>query len=266
MAVPNCRAYDPCYAYEMAVIVLDGLRRMFYDEEDAYYYITLMNENYEMPILPLGSTEGICRGIYKLSSRELGPKRPVVQLFGSGAILRESLRAQELLEKHFGVGSNVYSVTSYKTLYYDGRDCDRWNRLHPTEPPRRPYVQQVLAGQSGPVVAALDYVSAVGLSIAPWVTSSPLPLGEGPGTKVSPRPLGEGQGVRASSYVVLGTDGFGRSEARKELRRFFEVDAENIALAALTELARDGGFPPEKLSAAIKTLEVDSTKPNPTTV
>ena len=135
-AFPNCRAYDPCYAYEMAVIVLDGLRRMFYEEEDVYYYITLMNENYEMPILPLGSTEGISRGIYKLSSRDLGPKKPKVQLFGSGAILRESLRAQELLEKHFGVGSNVYSVTSYKTLYYDGRECDRWNRLHPDEPPR----------------------------------------------------------------------------------------------------------------------------------
>ena len=129
-----------------------------------------MNENYEMPILPLGSTEGICRGIYKLSSRDLGPKRPKVQLFGSGAILRESLRAQELLEKHFGVGSNVYSVTSYKSLYYDGR---RVRPLEPAasagEPPRRAYVAQALEGESGPVVAALDYVGAVGLSIAPWV-------------------------------------------------------------------------------------------------
>ena len=171
LAFPNCRAYDPCYAYEMAVIVLDGLRRMYYEEEDIFYYITLMNENYEMPILPMGSTEGICRGIYKLSSRDLGPKKPKVQLFGSGAILRESLRAQELLEKHFGVGSNVYSVTSYKIALL------RRPRVRPLEPPApgraaaAAYVSQALEGESGPVVAALDYVGAVGLSIAPWVTT-----------------------------------------------------------------------------------------------
>ena len=277
LAFPNCRAFDPCYAYEMAVIVLDGLRRMYYDEEDVFYYITLMNENYEMPILPMGSTEGICRGIYKLSSRDLGPKAPKVQLFGSGAILRESLRAQELLEKHFGVGSNVYSVTSYKSLYYDGRECDRWNRLHPNEPPRLPFVSQVLKDESGPVVAALDYVSAVGLSIAPWVTTSPLPLGEGPGVRaevaddanaltlaLSQRE--RGPSARASSYVVLGADGFGRSEARKELRRFFEVDAENIALAALVELARLENYPKENLQAAIETLGLDPDKPNPISV
>jgi pyruvate dehydrogenase E1 component len=241
LAYPNCEAYDPCYAYEMAVIVLDGLRRMYYEEEDIFYYITLMNEKYEMPILPMGSTEGICRGIYKLSSRDLGPGKPKVQLFGSGAILRESLRAQDLLDQHFGVGSNVYSVTSYKSLYYDGRQCDRWNRLHPQDPPRRPYVSQVLQGETGPVVAALDYVSAVGLSIAPWVPISP-------------------------SYVVLGADGFGRSEARKELRRFFEIDAENIAMAALVELARGGKYPREQLTAAIKTLGLDPDKLNPVAV
>jgi pyruvate dehydrogenase E1 component len=284
LAFPNCQAYDPCYAYEMAVIVLDGLKRMYYQEEDIFYYITLMNENYEMPILPMGSTEGICRGIYKLSSRDAGPGRPIVQLFGSGAILRESLRAQDLLEQRFGVGSNVYSVTSYKSLYYDGRQCERWNRLHPQEPRRRPYVAQVLQGETGPVVAALDYVAAVGLSIAPWVVQA------GGETRFSPRPLaGEGPGVRAgepvgdasaltltlsqrergpciSSYVVLGGDGFGRSEARKELRRFFEVDAENIALAALVELAREGNYPREKLPAAIKTLGLDPDKLNPVAV
>jgi pyruvate dehydrogenase E1 component len=293
LAFPNCQAYDPAYAYEMAVIVLDGLRRMYFEEEDIFYYITLMNENYAMPILPMGSTEGITRGIYRLSSRDLGLKKPRVQLFGSGAILRESLRAQELLEKHFGVGSNVYSVTSYKSLYYDGRDCDRWNRLHPADPPRRAYVSQALEGETGPVVAALDYVSAVGLSIAPWVVSgegpgvrdegrraggegraaggegrgkthvSPLPLGGG-SRNVSPPPWGEGQGVRA--FAVLGADGFGRSEARGELRRFFEIDAENIALAALAELARQGKYPTEKLAAAIKTLGLDAQKPNPVTV
>jgi pyruvate dehydrogenase E1 component len=256
LAFPNCQAYDPCYAYEMSVIVLDGIRRMYYEEEDIFYYITLMNENYEMPILPLGSTEGICRGIYKLSTRDLGANRPKVQLFGSGAILREALRAQELLEQHFNVGSNVYSATSYKALYYDGRDCDRWNRLHPNEPPRRPWVARVLEGETGPIVAALDYASAVGLSIAPWVVSSSLPQ------------AGEEPGVRAGcrSYTVLGADGFGRSEARRELRRFFEVDAENIALAALSALAKEGHFPAKDLPAAIQTLGLDPEKPNPVTV
>ena len=159
--------------------------------------------------------------MYKLSERDLGAKRPKVQLLGSGAILREALRAQELLEQQFGVSSNVYSVTSYKALYHDGRECQRWNRLHPQEPPRKPYVEQVMEGAAGPVVAALDYVGAVAMSLAPWM---PCP------------------------YVVLGTDGFGRSEAREQLRRFFEVDAENIALAALGELARKGTYPKEKLA------------------
>ncbi|MCC6126950.1 MAG: pyruvate dehydrogenase (acetyl-transferring), homodimeric type [Pirellulales bacterium] len=235
LAYPNIRAYDPCYAYEMSVIVLDGLRRMYYESQDLFYYITLMNENYEMPILPIGSTEGICRGIYKLSERDLGRKKPKINLFGSGAILRESLRAQDLLEKHFGVSSDVYSVTSYKSLYDDGRDVERWNRLHPAETPRKAYVEQVLEGESSPVVAASDYVTAVPLSIAPWV---------------------------GSRYRVLGTDGFGRSEARAELRRFFEVDAENIALAALCELAHLGKYPQEKMPAAIETLGLDPDKPN----
>jgi pyruvate dehydrogenase E1 component len=236
LAYPNLRAYDPCYAYEMSVIVLDGLHRMFFEEQDIFYYITLMNENYEMPILPMGSTEGICRGIYKLAQRDLGPDKPRVRLFGSGAILREALRAQDLLEKQFDVSSTVYSVTSYKALYMDGRDVDRWNRLHPEQTPRRPYVSEALEGDSGPIVAASDYVSAVPLAISPWV---------GP------------------DYAVLGTDGFGRSEARKELRRFFEVDAENIALAALCQLVEEGQFPRDKIAAAITTLGLDPNKPNP---
>jgi pyruvate dehydrogenase E1 component len=220
----------------MSVIVLDGLRRMYYDEENIFYYITLMNENYEMPILPLGSTDGICRGMYKLSERDLGKGKPAVQLLGSGAILREALRAQELLEAKFGVSSNVYSVTSYKELLRDAGDCHRHNRLWPRETPRRTYLQEVLDGSTGPVVAACDYVSAVPLSIARWID----------------RP-----------YTALGADGFGRSEARRELRRFFEVDAENIALAALDELARSGDYPRSKLPAAIKTLGIDPEKPNP---
>jgi pyruvate dehydrogenase E1 component len=209
---------------------------MYYEEQDVFYYITLMNENYAMPILPMGSTEGICRGIYKLSQRDLGPNKPKVRLFGSGAILRETLRAQDLLEKLFDVSSTVYSVTSYKALYMDGRDADHWNRLHPNETPRKPYVTNVLEGDPGPIVAASDYVSAVPLSISSWV---------GP------------------DYAVLGADGFGRSEARKELRRFFEVDAESIALAALYQLAEKEQYPRDKLAAAIKTLDIDPNKPNP---
>jgi pyruvate dehydrogenase E1 component len=239
MAYPSLQAYDPAYAYEVATIILDGIRRMYFEEEDIFYYITLLNENYEHPVLPMGATEGICRGIYRLSQRDLGTKKPKVQLLGSGAILRESLRAQEMLDAQFGVSSSVYSVTSYKSLYYDGRQCDRWNRLHPQQPPRTPYVQQVLEAGGGPTVAASDYVSAVPLSVAPWV---------GPG------------------YVALGTDGFGRSEARKELRRFFEVDAEHITLAALTELAAQGQYPKAKLATAIKTLGLDPEKVNPVTV
>ncbi|MGA2033062.1 MAG: pyruvate dehydrogenase (acetyl-transferring), homodimeric type [Thermoguttaceae bacterium] len=239
LAYPTVRAYDPCYAYELSVIILDGIRRMYYLDEDVFYYITLMNENYEMPILPLGSTEGICRGLYRLAERNAGPNAPQVQLLGSGAILRETLRAQEILQSQFGVSSNVYSATSYKALYLDARECQRWNRLHPGEAPRRPYVDEVLGAAPGPVVAASDYVAAVPLLIAPWV------------------------GAR---YTVLGTDGFGRSEARADLRRFFEVDAENIALTALSELARQDQFPKAKLPQAIKTLGLDPQKPHPWTV
>ncbi len=241
LAYPNLQAYDPCYAYEVAAIVLDGIRRMYYEEEDVFYYITLLNENYDHPPLPTTYgiepvSKGICRGMYKLSERDLGPKRPKVQLLGSGSILREALRAQDLLDGKFGVASNVYSVTSYKALYQDLRECQRWGRLHPQDPPRKSYVEQVMEGATGPAVAALDYVSAVVLSLSPWM---PCPL------------------------VVLGTDGFGRSEARGPLRRFFEVDAENIALAALGELARQGAFPQKKLAAAINDLGLDPEKPNP---
>ena len=218
--------------------MLDGIRKMYYEDLDIFYYITLMNENYEMPILPLGSSEGIIRGIYRLSEKQLSPGRPHVRLFGSGAILREALRAQDLLEQKFGVASSVYSVTSYKNLYYDGRDCDRWNRLHPGEPPRQPYVQQVLQGTAGPIVAASDYVAAVPQAIGPWA---------GP------------------DYTVLGTDGFGRSEARTELRRFFEVDAENIVLTALSRLASKGDYPEAKLCEAISALGLDPNKPNQVT-
>jgi pyruvate dehydrogenase E1 component len=225
----------------MAAIVLDGIRRMFFDEEDVFYYITLMNENYEMPPLPMQQdfsgrnvSEAICRGIYHLSARDLGENSPKVQLFGSGAILREVLRAQDILDQQFGVSSTVYSVTSYKALYDEANACERWNRLHPGKC-RRPFVSQAVDVDGGPIVAASDYVKAVPLSLARWL----------------PGP-----------YSVLGTDGFGRSEARKELRRFFEVDAENVVLAALCELAAEGKYPEEKLAAAIQRLGLDPEKPN----
>jgi pyruvate dehydrogenase E1 component len=211
---------------------------MYYEKEDIFYYVTLMNENYEHPVMPMGATEGICRGIYPLSERDLGAKRPKVQLFGSGSILREALRAQDLLDSQFGVSSTVFSVTSYKALFQDARACARWNRLHADEKPRTAYIEQVMGGRTGPVVAALDYVSAVALSIAPWV----------------PGP-----------YRVLGTDGFGRSEDRAGLRRFFEVDAENIALAALAALAEEGRIPKTQAAAAAKQLGLDTEKPNPAT-
>jgi pyruvate dehydrogenase E1 component len=225
----------------MAAIVLDGIRRMFFEEEDVMYYITLMNENYEMPPLPMQQdasgrnvSDAICKGIYQLATRDLGKKSPKVQLFGSGAILREVLRAQDILDQQFGVSSTIYSVTSYKALYDEGNACERWNRLHPGEM-RRPFVGQAVDADGGPIVAASDYVKAVPLSLARWL----------------PAP-----------YSVLGTDGFGRSEAREELRRFFEVDAENVALAALTELADQDKYPREKLAAAIQKLGLDPEKPN----
>ena len=239
LAFPTLQAYDPCYAYEVAAIVLDGLRRMFSEGEDIFYYITLMNEKYEMPTAPAGIDEAICKGMYKLSERSAEPRSPKVQLLGSGAILREVLRAQDILEQRFGISSDVYSVTSYKALLYDARDCQRWNRLHRGEPRRRSHVETVLAEQTGPVVAASDYVSSVALSISPWV----------------PQP-----------FVVLGTDGFGRSEARQELRRFFEVDAENVVLAALESLADQGKFPDDQVPRAVEALGLDPNKPNPVSV
>jgi len=209
---------------------------MYYEEEDIFYYITLMNENYVMPILPMGSTEGICRGMYRLSVHDLGKDRPSVDLMASGAILREALRAQEILNHKFAISSRVFSVTSWKRLLEDAREADRHNRLHPEEPARVPYVQEVLAGTDGSIVAASDYVSAVPLSLAKWI----------PG-----------------DYTVLGTDGFGRSEARPELRRFFEVDAEHIVLAALSSLANRGKYPKDRLPSVIAELGIDPNKPVP---
>jgi len=241
LSVPNCMCYDPAYAYETAVIVMDGIKKMYQDQQDIFYYITVHNENYVMPPMPEGEhiPDQIVKGMYKLSVKDITPESPKVQLFGSGAILREALRAQQILADNYGVSSNVWSVTSYKTLHDDALDCMRWNFFHPNEQPRKSFVENVLTGEQGPFIASSDNMRALPEQIARWV----------PG-----------------DYFVLGTDGFGRSEGRKELRRFFEVDAEHIVLAALERLAAAGKLPASLPQEAIARLEIDPERPNPVKV
>jgi pyruvate dehydrogenase E1 component len=234
--VPNLVTYDPAYAYELAVILRDGLRRMVRDNEDVFYYLTLYNENYPQPKLPEADEEGILRGLYRVSASELEPKRPRVQLLGSGPILREALRAQELLAEKFGVAADVWSATSYKELRRDALDCERWNRLHSGEKPRVPYVARALGPAPGPVVAVSDHMKLVPDQIARWVPQGLLPLG---------------------------TDGYGRSASRAELRRFFEIDAEHVAHAALAELARRGEIDRKVAAGAARELGIDADAPDP---
>jgi pyruvate dehydrogenase E1 component len=235
-AIPNCVAYDPCFAYELAVIIQDGLRRMYQDGEQVFYYLTVMNENYAHPEMPANSHEGIVRGMYKL--RDSAGKASV-QLLGSGTILRETLAAADMLKADFGVESDVWSVTSFTELRRDGMDKARWNLLHPEQPRRVSYVEELLAPTKGPVIAASDYMRTVGDMIRPYV----------------PR-----------AYTVLGTDGFGRSDRRSELRRFFEVDRNYIVIAALKALADQGDIPMKNVSEAMQALGIDPEKPNPLTV
>lgn len=232
--VPTCAAYDPAYAYEMAVIIQDGIYRMYERMEDRFYYITHYNEFYVQPPMPEGCREGILKGIYKYRASEHGPA--VVQLFGSGPILNEALRAQELLWNRYGIPADVWSVTSYNELRRDALRVERWNRLHPDQPPRKPYILEVLEGHEGPIVAATDYMKIVPDQLAPW--------------------LGD-------RLVSLGTDGFGRSDNRLYLRRFFEVNAEAIAANALSALARRGEFPASRAAEAIRELGLDPDRPDP---
>jgi pyruvate dehydrogenase E1 component len=227
--VPNCRAYDPTYGYELAVIIRDGLRRMCEEQEDVFYYLTVMNENYVQPALPEGSEKGILRGIYLL--REGTGEGPRVQLLGSGAILREVIAGADLLEADFGIGSDVWSVTSFTELRRDGLEVERWNRLHPTGEQRLSYVEATLTGCSGPFVAATDYMRAFADQIRPFV----------PGR-----------------YAVLGTDGFGRSDYRAKLRQFFEVDRHHVAVAALKALADEGLVAPTAVQDAIERYGIDT--------
>jgi pyruvate dehydrogenase E1 component len=238
--VPNCRAYDPAFGYEVAVIIQDGLRRMFVDQEDVFYYLTLMNENYHHPAMPEGAEEGILRGMYLLRSSEFSSDRGLrVQLLGSGTILNEVLAAAELLESDFDVAADVWSVTSFTQLRRDGIEAERWNMLHPLEEPRQAYVSACFGDRQGPVVASTDYIRAFADQIRQWV----------PGR-----------------YRVLGTDGFGRSDFRRALRRFFEVDRHFVAVAALKELADSGAIDPARVKEAIERYELDTDAPMPSSV
>jgi pyruvate dehydrogenase E1 component len=235
MAFPNVRAYDPAYAYEISVVVLDGLKKLYEDGDTAIYYLTTENENYEMPAMPEGVEEGIVRGIYRLSTVESeGDLR--VQLFGSGAILRSVLAAQKIMAERYNISSDVWSVTSYSELRRDAQTCERWNMLHPAEPRRQSYIETELAESKGPFIAASDYVRAVPEQLQSWI----------PG-----------------DYFVLGTDGMGRSETRERLRRHFEVDAECVTIAALYRLARLGQIDVSLVDKAIQDLDVDPEKINP---
>jgi len=238
LVVPNCLAYDPAFAYEIAIIIEDGIRRMYVDGESIFYYLTVTNEPLPMPGMPDGKDvrEGILKGLYRFKESGKKGAQLRVQLFGSGTIMFEVLQAQQILEEKYGVGADVWSVTSYKQLYRDANDCERWNMLHPGQTPKVPYVTQVLKGAQGPFVAASDYMKVLPESIAQWV----------PGRLVS-----------------LGTDGFGRSENRAALRDFFEVDAKHIVLATLSALARENKVPVATIQQAMRDLGIHPEKPNP---
>jgi pyruvate dehydrogenase E1 component len=239
--IPNCVSYDPTFAYELAVIVQDGLRRMYREQEDVFYYITVMNENYAHPAMPEGVESGILRGMYLYSKGAAGRGRLKVQLLGSGTILREVIAAAELLEKDFGVSADIWSVTSFNELARDGIETARWNTLHPEAEPRSSYVEQCLRDHEGPVVASTDYVRTHAEQIRAYL----------------PRP---------ASYNVLGTDGFGRSDTRRALRRFFEVDRHHVAVSALKALADQEALPQKKVTEAIAKYGVDPEKPYPARV
>jgi pyruvate dehydrogenase E1 component len=241
--IPNCVSYDPTFAYEVAVIVQDGLRRMMQEQEDVFFYITLMNENYPHPGLPEGAREGILKGMYRLPgagrAAGAGDKSPRVQLLGSGTILREVIAAAELLKSDWGVAADVWSCPSFTELRRDGMAAERWNLLHPAGKPRLSYVEQCLGPTKGPVVASTDYIRTFADQIREFV----------------PR-----------RYKVLGTDGFGRSDSRDNLRRFFEVNRHYVAVTALRALAEDGEVPAAKVAEALKKYGIDPEKPAPWTV
>ena len=235
--IPNCISYDPTYSYELAVIIQNGMKRMLTDQEDVFYYLTLLNENYQHPAMPEGAEEGIIKGMHLIRVADPKAKGRRVQLMGCGAILREVIAGADLLEKDFGITADIWSVTSFTELKREAHDCERWNMLHPGEPERVPYVTQQLSGRGDdPVIASTDYMKLFADQIRPFVPAK---------------------------YRVLGTDGFGRSDYRKALRSFFEVDRHFVAVAALKALADENKLPSTKVAEAIKTYGIDPEKNNP---
>ncbi len=236
MAFPTVRAYDPAWAYETAVIVFDGMKKLYQENETAIYYITVHNEDYDMPSMPEGVEEGIVRGIYKFKSQDVANAKARVQLFGSGAILRSVLEAQQILAERYNIASDAWSVTSYTQLRRDAQSCERWNMLHPDKPAKESYIQTVMKGVKGPIISASDNVRAVGEQLLPYMQED---------------------------YYVLGTDGMGRSEIRSALRRHFEVDAASIVIASLYRLSKQGVIEREVVAKAIVDLGYDPEKQNP---
>ncbi len=234
--IPNCVSYDPTFAYEVAVIIHDGLRRMCQEQEDVFYYLTVMNENYTHPAMPEGAESGILKGMYLLTQGQGNKKTPRVQLMGSGTILREVMAAAELLQQDFGVASDIWSCPSFTELRRDGMEVERWNILHPEEKPRVPYVTQCLEKHTGPVIASTDYMRIVADQIRPYLDRR---------------------------FVVLGTDGFGRSDTREQLRSFFEVNRYYVAVTALKALADEGTIPAATVTQALRKYGIDTEKTSP---
>lgn len=236
--IPNCISYDPCYGYEMAIIIHDGMRRMFKENERVYYYITAMNENYVHPPMPEGAEEGIIKGLYKLKS--VGESHKLrVRLLGGGTILREVEAAADILSNDWNIGCDIYSVTSFNELARDGLACERWNMLHPDDEPRKPFISELLGDSDAPVISSTDYMKAYSDQVREYVDAT---------------------------FVTLGTDGFGRSDTRAKLREFFEVDRHYVTVAALHGLALDGKVDTKTVAKALQQYGIDPDKPNPATV
>jgi pyruvate dehydrogenase E1 component len=238
--IPNCVTYDPTFAYELAVIIQDGMRRMYQEQEDVFYYITVMNENYTHPAMPEGVEKNILKGMYLLSEGKAKKNQPKVQLLGSGTILREVIAGAELLEKDFGIAADIWSVTSFNELRRDGLDVQRWNMLHPEQEPRQSHIEQCLKDRTGPVVAATDYMKLFSDQVRAFLPTH--------------------------HFITLGTDGFGRSDTRRKLRQFFEVDRHYVAVAAMKALADQELLPRKTVAEAVKKYGINPEKPNPTTV
>ena len=238
--IPNCVSYDPTFAYELAVIIQDGMRRMYQEQEDVFYYITVMNENYIHPAMPEGVEKGILKGMYLYAEGKAKKNQPKVQLLGSGTILREVIAGAALLEQDFGIASDIWSVTSFNELRRDGLDAQRWNMLHPDQPPRQSYIEQCLKDRAGPVVAATDYMKIFADQVRAFLPTH--------------------------NFITLGTDGFGRSDTRRKLRQFFEVDRHYVAVAAMKALADQELLPRKTVVEAVKKYGINPDKPNPVTV